>query len=274
MTASPQAAARPEVPTDWLVDPVTHEPLVRDGDTLRAGPRTYRRDPEHGFWIFLPEGLPELEAPEWKVWEKLQENGVVSYEASPEQNLGVGEREDFRLFADWSRFHGNVLDVGVGPQRIPSHMAYAAGSGATFFGIDPLRGEQPRAYGFVQGLGEYLPFRDGLFDQVLFVTSLDHFVDPRVPLREARRVVKPGGEICVWLGEKDRNAPKPARSHAWYESLQVPEGAEDRFHMKRFTHGEFLGMVREVGLHLDDEVIHEVDQWRRHVFCRLVPRER
>jgi hypothetical protein len=119
------------------------------------------------------------------------------------EELGVGEREDFRLFADWSRFHGNVLDVGVGPQKVPSHMRYAAGGDATFWGIDPLRGEQPREYGFVQGLGEFLPFGDGIFDQVLFVTSLDHFIDPRVPLREARRVLAAGGEVCVWLGEKD-----------------------------------------------------------------------
>jgi SAM-dependent methyltransferase len=260
-----------EIPESWLVDPVTKQPLTRDGDTLRAGDRAYHRDPDHGFWIFLPQDLPELESAEWKVWEKLQENGVVSYEAAPTQNLGVGEREDFRLFADWSRFHGNVLDVGVGPQKVPSHMRYAAGGDATFWGIDPLRGEQPREYGFVQGLGEFLPFGDGIFDQVLFVTSLDHFIDPRVPLREARRVLAAGGEVCVWLGEKDSSAPKPAHSHAWYEQLEVPQGAEDRFHMKRFTHAEFLGMLPDAGLRVADEVIHDVDQWRRHVFCRLVP---
>lgn len=262
-----------EIPLEWLVCPVTKQPLQRTPEGLRADGRVYRRDPEHGFWIFLPEDVPELAAPEWEVWEKLQENGVVSYNAAPTQNLGVGPREDFKLFSDFSRFRGNALDVGVGPQKLPSHMSWAKDADVRFFGIDPLRGDQPREYAFVQGLGEFLPFRQQLFDQVLFVTSLDHFVDPRVPLREARRVVRMDGEVCVWLGEKDAGAPKPQRSHEWYEQLQVPEGAEDRFHMKRFSHAEFEEMVPQAGLAVAETEVHEVDQWRRHIFCRLVPRQ-
>lgn len=258
-----------DIPLEWFVCPVTKQPLVRDGDALRAGDRVFRRDPEAGFWNFLPQDLPELEKPEWAVWEQLQENGVVSYNAAPTQNLGVGPREDFRMFADFCGFHGDVLDVGVGPQRCPTHIEYAAGTGARFYGIDPLRGDQPRDYAFVQGLGEYLPFRDRTFSQVLFVTSMDHFIDPREPLREAMRVLARDGEICVWLGEKDPSAPKPATSHEWYEQIKVPEGAEDRFHMKRFTHAEFEGMVADVGLRNAETVVHQVDDWRRHVFCRL-----
>ncbi len=229
--------------------PSHKEPLSRRGARLCSSFDCFASDPEYGFWDFTPTKLEELRSPEWKHGSSSRLNGMVSYQQDPEHNLGVGERNDFQQFADFCRFRGAILDIGVGPQRIPSHFECAARSDVFFAGIDPLRGDQPREFAFVQGLGEYLPFREGFFDQVLFVTSLDHFIDPRRPLSEARRVVKPEGDVCIWIGEKDKGAPKPVKTHEWYEKLNVPVGAEDRFHYRRFGKARTRGLANRSWAH-------------------------
>jgi SAM-dependent methyltransferase len=261
---------RSSIPVDWFVCPVTKEPLsLREDGMFYSSSGRYGRDPRFGFWRFFPDDHQELSSPEWKTWEQLQQNGVISYQADPANNLGVGYRKDFADFAEFCQLRGNVLDVGVGPQVKPSHLEYSAGGDFFFVGIDPLEGDQPKSFEFIHGLGEYLPFRGELFDKVLFVTSLDHFIDPRAPLREAGRVVRSDGEVCVWLGEKDSDAPKPLVTHEWYEKLTVPSGAEDPFHFKRFSSTEFLGYVAEVGLSVVEHTIHEVSEWKRNHFYRL-----
>jgi ubiquinone/menaquinone biosynthesis C-methylase UbiE len=174
---------------------------------------------------------------------------MIPYKLHPERNLGVGKRADFLEFSNFAAFSGNVLDVGVGPQRIPTHMEYGSTENVHFVGIDPLVGEQPREFDFVRGLAEFLPFRDRLFDHVLFVTTMDHFIDPRPALKEAKRVMKKNGIISVWIGEKDRNAPQSSVAD-WYEKLSVPDGAEDRFHYKRLTAQDFLGYYPSLGFML------------------------
>jgi SAM-dependent methyltransferase len=258
-----------EIPVNWLVCPETKKTLVADGETLKSESGNYRKDKTYGFWNFIPARLKLFDEGRWASWNVLQENATVPYKDFPERNLGVGPRVDFLQFADFCKFKGNVLDIGVGPQKCPTHIQYNKIPGVFFVGVDPLVGQQPREFAYVQSLGEYLPFRNHLFDQVLFVTSLDHFIDPRVALSEAARVTKADGEICVWLGEKDKNAPKPAESPEWYKKLRIPEGAEDPFHFKRFSIDEFKQYVLEAGLCITEEEIHVVDEWRKNCFYKL-----
>jgi SAM-dependent methyltransferase len=217
----------------------------------------------------MPSASELVDSPAWRAWAVLQSNGVVSYNADPEHNLGVGERKDFLEFAEFCSFSGIVLDVGVGPQRVPSHIEHSKKPGVRFVGIDPLVGQQPRGFEFVHGLGEFLPFRAGLFDQVLFVTSLDHFIDPRPALLEARRVLNATGHVCIWLGEKSSGAPRPKVSNEWYENLEVPPGAEDRFHYKRYSADEIESWFNGLGLTLVQRDVRNVDEWRRNLFYRL-----
>jgi SAM-dependent methyltransferase len=255
-----------KIPLDWFVCPITKEKLQFINGSLRSSRFVYHQHPTYRYWDFFPQESLELEKSEWKIWEQLQANAIVSYQADPEHNLGVGKRKDFIQFADFCSFHGSVLDIGVGPQRIPTHIEFCSKKDVFFVGIDPLEGDQPRAFAYVRGLGEYLPFKNSLFDQVLFVTSIDHFIDPIIPLLEARRVVKYDGEICIWFGQKDKATPKPQDSHEWYENLSVPTGAEDRFHYRRVDGKQFENYLSKADLTIKKREIISVDRWRRNLF--------
>lgn len=259
-----------QIPIEWFVCPETKQPLTEHNGTLVSPTRVFEKHKHFGFWNFMPAELTLFDNSKWAAWTVLQENATIPYRVDAERNLGVGPRQAFLEFGRFCEFRGLVLDVGVGPQTCPTHIKYNEREQVQFIGLDPLEGDQPRDFPFVQGLGEYLPFKDSLFDQVLFVTSLDHFVEPSIALREAKRVLKQDGDICIWLGEKDKNAPKPEKSSDWYEHLQIPEGAEDPFHYKRLSLNEFHTILAGCGLKVAQEHTYVIDPWRTNCFCRVI----
>ncbi len=181
-----------------LVCPLCHSTkLTRENLTCLPCGKTYS-DAE-GYLNLTPLPPPHGEVLEkWDLWEKLQANGVASYEDAPIENLSVGHRADAQAFGNYCGLEGHlILDVGCGPQELPS---YALGHESRFVGIDPLRGQQKRGFFFVQGIAEYLPFPNESFDRVLFGTSLDHFISPHLALREARRILKANGVLGIWYG--------------------------------------------------------------------------
>jgi SAM-dependent methyltransferase len=206
----------------------------------------------------------------WSVWEGLQANGVVSYEADPEHNLAVGDRDDCRAFGEFCCFQGRVLDVGCGPQPWP---AYFPGqpTPTRFVGVDPLIETPSPRYLQLRAVAEFLPFRSAVFDQVTFATSLDHFVDPGQALREARRVCGTEGVITLWVGEKRPGAPAPATSPEWYRRLKRPEGAQDLFHLKRLDVADVETLVRSAKLRTLTHERRTVDAYRANHFFRLAP---
>jgi len=206
----------------------------------------------------------ELLKSKWDTWQKLQDNGLFSYTNAPELNLSVGPREDALAFKAFCQLSGVILDVGCGPQTYPS---YLPGTGAVV-GIDPLLGQQPRGFAFVQGIGEYLPFRDGTFDHILYATSLDHMLVPRHSLAESTRCLKPGGCLNLWLDSQAatyepvgqsrfkqvtvlaKKGFKSLSRHGWMNKMglrrtlsymgsvakmKVPQGAIDYFHFEHLT---------------------------------------
>jgi ubiquinone/menaquinone biosynthesis C-methylase UbiE len=136
-------------------------------------------------------------------------------------------------------------------------------------GVDPLIEDTRGEFLRIKALGEFLPFRENVFDHVLFATSLDHFVDPNVALSAAVRVCKPDGEIDIWLGEKRGDTPKPVISPEWYRRLQKPPLAEDVFHMKRLKKEDFTLLVQNVGLTIAQTESHRMDEYRVNHFYRL-----
>lgn len=242
--------------------------LEADADLLCATCNSFHRRLPFT-WELIPSRWRNDPAP-WAVWDELQQNGVVSYRSDPTRNLGVEKREDYLAFSRFCAFEGLVLDVGCGPQPWPTHFEFHK-PGTQFFGVDPLVGDAPADYVQLRALGEWLPFRDRAFDHVSFATSLDHFLDPTLALLDASRVVKRTGTVEVWLGEKQPGAPKPKESPEWYRRLNVPQGAEDPFHLHRPTVDEIRGVAASAGLVLVDEKLHRVDEWRTNGFLRFAP---
>lgn len=95
---------------------------------------------------------------------------------------------------------GHVLDIGCGEGRF-CRMMRALGSAPV--GLEPTealitaaRSRDPDGC-YVQGSAEDLPFGDGHFDvAVLYLTLID-IPDFRAAIREAARVLRPGGSILV-----------------------------------------------------------------------------
>jgi SAM-dependent methyltransferase len=235
-----------------LACPVCHAaPLVGVGEGLTCTGCGRSFESERGVPDLTPHPLPDGDINARRpLWEEVERNGLVGYEADPEHNLSVTDREVTRAFGHFARLEGLVLDVGCGPQPQPS---YARDFEGTLVGIDPLRGANRREFEFVQGLGEYLPFRAGVFDRVLFATTLDHMLLPQRALREAARVTASGGEIAVWCGDESTKPAFTGTSAGWYQSLRVPQGAEDRFHVARVDRDTVLDLLVDAGLAVIEE---------------------
>jgi SAM-dependent methyltransferase len=143
--------------------------------------------------MLLP--LPENER--WVQWEEKQALGLTEYE-SPDPDYKAYYDQIAAEFGAFCQLTGAILDVGCGIEREPAYAIRPPGS--KYVGVDPFIAEQARAFDFVQGLGEWLPFRAESFDQAICATSLDHFPDPSRVLSEIRRVLKPSGCLCLWVG--------------------------------------------------------------------------
>lgn len=93
--------------------------------------------------------------------------------------------------------HGRVLDLGCGTGGVLAHLD----SYGEAIGIDPS--SEAAGYCRQRGVkmaiasGMELPFRDQSFDVVLALDVIEHVDDDVAILREARRVLRPGGVVIL-----------------------------------------------------------------------------
>jgi ubiquinone/menaquinone biosynthesis C-methylase UbiE len=98
--------------------------------------------------------------------------------------------------------NGYGLEIGVGSGR------FAAPLGIKL-GVEPSKkmGELAKSRGIevIEGMAEYLPLDDVLFDFALLITTICFLNDVETAFREAYRVLKPDG--CLIIGFIDKDSP-------------------------------------------------------------------
>ena len=124
-----------------------------------------------------------------------------------------------------------VLDLGAGLGTLSTE---AAVRGARPVALEPGNGwrqiasdrlQQAGGHGVVvAGTGEQLPFQDGSFDLIVSLQVLEHVMDPEAVLREAFRVLRPGGFLYLTC-ENYLSFWEPHYRVAWLPLLPKPLGS-------------------------------------------------
>lgn len=118
-----------------------------------------------------------------------------------------------------------ILELGTG---FGAHGAALQQNGHDYVGLDISPGLLEQAAERFPGLGSTLlvagdatrtPFRDGLFDGVFCVATLHHLPHPQAGIREAVRVLAPGGRFCFL--EPRRFYPTQLAQYLRHRSTEV-----------------------------------------------------
>jgi len=108
--------------------------------------------------------------------------------------------------------------------------------------------EAPSGFACAQAIGECLPFNEGSFDCVLLSEVIEHLEAPQTSIREAVRVLRPGGRLLIttpnyrsfwplmeWVVDRLNMAPKMAGEQ----------------HVSRFHLSSLRRMLVEAGLNME-----------------------
>jgi ubiquinone/menaquinone biosynthesis C-methylase UbiE len=144
---------------------------------------------------------------------------------------------------------GEVLEVGAGTGRNLTH--YEKAARVVALEPDPnmrARAQRPAAKAavpveVVEGDGMALPFPDASFDTVVTCLVLCTIPDPALALAEARRVLRPGGELRFY---EHVRSPDPAVAHRQDRYVRPWRWVARGCHPNRDT----LAAIETAGFHL------------------------
>lgn len=206
-----------------------HERYLEHTWSKNVASQSYKRPALKRRPLSLDESLRRLRAiapAAYLEWRRVSENASKAYRGFPTHSCSVKGHMDaelFRLFI-LPDLNGTVLDVDCGPQPIPEYLhGYPL---YMIHGIDPISTQDDHPFAFVQGVAEFLPWKDKQFDTVIVATSLDHVLLLDKALLEIRRVIKRGGYLFTWDA-----FIKGAKKYDPYQNEVV---AVDEFHLFHF----------------------------------------
>lgn len=98
-------------------------------------------------------------------------------------------------------------------------------------------------YAFIEAAAESLPFPDGRFAAVTCLDTIEHVVDVAQVLREAYRVLQPGGHIVVQLVFEEH----PVFRHIWQWWVAGHGNVWKHAHLRSFTPQRLCRAVTDAG---------------------------
>lgn len=139
-----------------------------------------------------------------------------------------------------------MLDVGCGYGALLSEAVRATGCNATGIDIDAgcLAAAMDRdRIAYHAGTLESIPLEPASFDVITFFESLEHHADPVRTLKQARKLLKPGGVCIVEVPNFDGAWRHVFRT--WWLPLLVPQ------HLVHFTPRTLRGALQAAGLRVE-----------------------
>ncbi|OZI68883.1 class I SAM-dependent methyltransferase [Bordetella genomosp. 1] len=157
---------------------------------------------------------------------------------------------DLLQMADIAQAHpgARVLDMGCGGGHVSfhvaPHVAHVTAYDLSQSMLDVVAGEAAKRgldnLATCRGKAERLPFADGEFDLVMSRYSTHHWEDPGLGLREAFRVLKPGGTAVF----ADIASPGGALLDTWLQTIEV---LRDTSHVRNYSQSEWLALLADAG---------------------------
>jgi len=215
------------------------------------------------------EGVPDLlpwsggaPGPEWSRWREKLDLLSEWRRATWDQSAAAGQRqkvaEDLATeFFEFARIPepGPVLEVGCGSAALRRYLPRRR-----YWGLDPMPviartsardDRHDSAPVLLRGVGERLPLANAAFQAVLLCETLDHCLDARQVIREARRVLRPGGILAILQGVR---LSQPPPSPPLRVRMRVAAGR-----LKARVMGS-LGSMRRADLRDEDTKTHAFGQ--------------
>lgn len=148
-----------------------------------------------------------------------------------------------------------VADVGAGTGIFTR--AWRQWTNAQVVAVEPATAmirTSGRGSGFIRGVAEFLPLKNGSVDVVWLSTTLHHFADPAAAVVEFGRVLAPLGRVLIRTHLRERT------SVGWLRAFPGQERAVDHFHRL----DELAGLFSPLGF----QVQHVVEvREGRHSFA-------